>query len=137
MNFGKKEGNAWLSCPGCLPYWGKLKGRKRREFGISRPVLIRRRVGALRRSGDGDGDVEKVAGTFSSKALFDPATGRLLGAGITGKNAGELIGEAVLALEMGPVAEDIALSIHLHPTLSETFALDAQLAEGTATDTLN
>jgi len=72
-----------------------------------------------------------------SKALFDPKTGRLLGAGITGKNAGELIGEAVLALEMGAVAEDIALTIHPHPTLSETFALAAELAEGSATDTLN
>lgn len=72
-----------------------------------------------------------------SKALFDPKTGRLLGAGITGKNAGELIGEAILALEMGAVAEDIALTIHPHPTLSETFALAAELAEGTATDTLN
>ncbi len=72
-----------------------------------------------------------------SKALFDPETGRLLGAGIAGKNAGELIGEAVLALEMGAIAEDIALSIHPHPTLSETFALAAELAEGTATDTLN
>jgi dihydrolipoamide dehydrogenase len=72
-----------------------------------------------------------------SKALFDPETGRLLGAGITGKNAGELIGEAILALEMGAVAEDIALTIHPHPTLSETFALAAELAEGTATDTLN
>jgi dihydrolipoamide dehydrogenase len=72
-----------------------------------------------------------------SKALFDPETGRLLGAGITGKNAGELIGESILALEMGAVAEDIALTIHPHPTLSETFALAAELAEGTATDTLN
>lgn len=72
-----------------------------------------------------------------SKALFDPETGRILGAGITGKHAGELIGEAILALEMGAVAEDIALTIHPHPTLSETFALTAELAEGTATDTLN
>jgi dihydrolipoamide dehydrogenase len=61
----------------------------------------------------------------------------LLGAGICGKNAGELISEAVVALEMGAVSEDIALSIHPHPTLSETFAIAAELAEGTATDTLN
>ncbi|NLO61682.1 MAG: dihydrolipoyl dehydrogenase [Spirochaetales bacterium] len=72
-----------------------------------------------------------------SKALFDPDTGRLIGAGIAGKNAGELLGEAILALEMGAVAEDIALSIHPHPTLSETFALAAELAQGTATDVLN
>jgi len=72
-----------------------------------------------------------------SKALFDPESGRILGAGIAGKHAGELIGEAVLALEMGAVAEDIALTIHPHPTLSETFAVAAELAEGTATDTMN
>ena len=72
-----------------------------------------------------------------SKALFDPDTGRLIGVGIAGKNAGELLGEAILALEMGAVAEDIALSIHPHPTLSETFALAAELAQGTATDVLN
>lgn len=78
-----------------------------------------------------------VASEGVSKALFDEKTGRLLGAGICGKNAGELISEAVLALEMGSVAEDIALSIHPHPTLSETFAVTAELAEGIATDTLN
>lgn len=72
-----------------------------------------------------------------SKALYDEKTGRLLGAGICGRNAGELISEAVLALEMGASAQDVGLSIHPHPTLSETFALAAELAEGTATDTLN
>ena len=72
-----------------------------------------------------------------SKILFDPGTGRLLGAGITGKNAGELIGEAVLALEMGALAGDIGGSIHPHPTLSETFALAAEKEEGRLTDLLN
>lgn len=72
-----------------------------------------------------------------SKALFDPETKRILGAGIAGKNAGELIGEAALALEMGAVAQDIGLTIHPHPTLSETFAVAAELAEGTATDLTN
>ena len=72
-----------------------------------------------------------------SKALFEKETGRLIGAGITGKNAGELIGEAVLALEMGATAEDISLTIHPHPTLSETFAIAGELALGTATDMLN
>ena len=81
--------------------------------------------------------LSSVASEGVSKALFDEKTGRLLGAGICGKNAGELISEAVLALEMGSVAEDIALTIHPHPTLSETFALAAELAEGIATDTLN
>ena len=78
-----------------------------------------------------------VASEGVSKALYDEKTGRLLGAGICGRNAGELISEAVLALEMGAVAQDIGLTIHPHPTLSETFALAAELAEGTATDTLN
>jgi dihydrolipoamide dehydrogenase len=72
-----------------------------------------------------------------TRALFDPDTGRILGAGITGKHAGELIGEALLALEMGAVAEDIALTVHPHPTLSETFAVAAELALGIATDMVN
>jgi len=72
-----------------------------------------------------------------SKALFDKATGRLIGAGITGKHAGELIGEAILALEMGATDEDIALTVHPHPTLSETFAVASELSLGVATDTLN
>lgn len=69
-----------------------------------------------------------------TKALFDKETGRLLGAGMVGTNAGELIAEAVLALEMGADAEDIGLSIHPHPTLSETFAFAAEMAEGNITD---
>ena len=55
-----------------------------------------------------------------TKLLFDKETGRILGAGMVGPNAGELIAETVLALEMGADAEDISLSIHPHPTLSET-----------------
>lgn len=69
-----------------------------------------------------------------TKVLFDKKTKRILGAGIVGVNAGELIAEAVLALEMGADAEDIGLSIHPHPTLSETFAFAAEMAEGTITD---
>ena len=69
-----------------------------------------------------------------TKLLFDPDTRRLLGAGIVGPHAGELIAEAVLALEMGADAEDIALTIHAHPTLSETLALSAEVALGTITD---
>ena len=83
------------------------------------------------------GALSAVASEGVSKALFDEKTGRLLGAGICGKNAGELISEAMVALEMGANAQDIALTIHPHPTLSETFALSAELAEGIATDTLN
>jgi len=69
-----------------------------------------------------------------TKVLFDKETGRILGAGIVGPNAGELIAEAVLALEMGADAEDIGLTIHPHPTLSETFNFAAEMAEGTITD---
>jgi dihydrolipoamide dehydrogenase len=69
-----------------------------------------------------------------SKLLFEPGSRRLLGAGIVGRNAGELISELVLALEMGADAADIALSIHPHPTLSETLAFAAEMAEGTITD---
>ena len=81
--------------------------------------------------------LSSIASEGVTKALYDEKTGRLLGAGICGKNAGELIAEAVLALEMGSVAEDIAMTIHAHPPLSETFAVAAELAEGIATDTLN
>jgi dihydrolipoamide dehydrogenase len=69
-----------------------------------------------------------------TKLLFDPKSKRLLGAGIVGPNAGELLAEAVLALEMGADAEDIGLTIHAHPTLSETIGLAAEMAEGTITD---
>jgi len=69
-----------------------------------------------------------------TKLLFDKETKRILGAGIVGPNAGELIAEAVLALEMGADAEDIGLTIHPHPTLSETLNFAAEMAEGTITD---
>jgi dihydrolipoamide dehydrogenase len=69
-----------------------------------------------------------------TKALFHKDTGRILGAGIVGPNAGELIAEAVLALEMGADAEDIGLTIHPHPTLSETLGFAAEMAEGSITD---
>jgi dihydrolipoamide dehydrogenase len=69
-----------------------------------------------------------------SKVLFDKKTGQLIGAGIVGTNAGELIAEAVLALEMGADAEDIGLTIHPHPTLSETLNFASEVAAGTCTD---
>ncbi len=69
-----------------------------------------------------------------TKLLVDPATRRVLGAGIVGTSAGDLISEAVLALEMDAEAGDLALAIHPHPTFSETLALAAELAEGTITD---
>ena len=69
-----------------------------------------------------------------TKVLFDKATRRVLGAAIVGVNAGELIAEAVLALDMGADAADLCLTIHPHPTLSETVAFAAEMAEGSITD---
>jgi dihydrolipoamide dehydrogenase len=69
-----------------------------------------------------------------TKLLFEPGSRRLLGAGIVGVNAGELIAETVHALEMGSDAEDIGLTIHPHPTLTETIGFAAEMAEGTITD---
>ncbi|MFD0934016.1 dihydrolipoyl dehydrogenase, partial [Methylobacterium trifolii] len=69
-----------------------------------------------------------------TKVLFDEATDRILGCGIVGPSAGDLIAEAALAIEMGADAEDIGLTIHPHPTLSETVGLAAEAFEGTITD---
>ena len=69
-----------------------------------------------------------------TKLLFDPETKKVISAGIVGPNAGDLIGEAVLAIEMGADAEDIGLSIHPHPTLTETVANAAEMFSGTITD---
>jgi dihydrolipoamide dehydrogenase len=69
-----------------------------------------------------------------TKILFDKETHRVLGAGIVGTNAGELISELALAIEMGADATDIGLTIHPHPTLSETVAFSAEAFEGTLTD---
>jgi dihydrolipoamide dehydrogenase len=71
-----------------------------------------------------------------TKLLVEPGSGRLLGAGIVGVGAGELIAEVVSALEHGADAEDLALTIHPHPTLSETVGFAAELAQGTITDLL-
>lgn len=71
-----------------------------------------------------------------SKVLFDKASGRIIGAGICGHNAGELIHEAVLAMEMGANAGDISRTIHAHPTLAETFAFAAEIVDGSITDVL-
>ena len=69
-----------------------------------------------------------------TKLLFDKATNRIIGAGIVGTNAGELIAEVGLAIEMGADAADIGLTVHAHPTLSETVAFSAEAFEGTLTD---
>jgi len=70
----------------------------------------------------------------ATKLIFDKETNRLIGAGIVGINAGELLAEAVLAIEMGADAHDLGLTIHAHPTLSETVCFAAELKEGTITD---
>jgi dihydrolipoamide dehydrogenase len=70
----------------------------------------------------------------ATKVLLDPGSRRILGLGIVGSNAGELIAEGVLALEMGADMEDMGLTIHPHPTLSETLCFAAEMAEGTITD---
>lgn len=70
----------------------------------------------------------------ATKLIFDKETHRLIGAGIVGTNAGELLAEAVLAIEMGADAHDLGLTIHAHPTLSETVCFAAEMKEGTITD---
>ena len=72
-----------------------------------------------------------------TKLIYDPITDRLLGAGIVGVHAGELLGELTLALEFNASVEDIALTIHAHPTLHESVGLAAELAGGTITDLPN
>jgi len=74
------------------------------------------------------------AGEGLTKLLVDPQSRRVIGAGIVGANAGELIAETGLGLEMGANAQDLGLTIHAHPTLSETVAFAAEVAEGTITD---
>ncbi len=69
-----------------------------------------------------------------TKLLFDEETVRVIGGGIVGPNAGELIGEVALAIEMGAEVSDIAATIHPHPTLNESVAMAAEMFEGTITD---
>ena len=69
-----------------------------------------------------------------TKLIFDEETDRVIGAGIVGVNAGDLIAEVALAIEMGANATDIGLTVHPHPTLSETVAMAAEMFEGSITD---
>jgi dihydrolipoamide dehydrogenase len=70
-----------------------------------------------------------------TKLIVDPETDRILGVGLCGAGAGELISEGVLAVEMGATVEDVALSVHPHPTLSETIMEAAEAYFGRATHT--
>ncbi|NVK73802.1 MAG: dihydrolipoyl dehydrogenase [Oceanospirillaceae bacterium] len=72
-----------------------------------------------------------------TKLIYDEATERVLGAGVVGAHAGELLGELTLAIELGATLEDIALTIHAHPSLHETVGLAAELGAGTITDLPN
>ncbi|OFA32447.1 dihydrolipoyl dehydrogenase [Glaciecola punicea] len=72
-----------------------------------------------------------------TKLLFDKDTGRIIGGAIIGTNAGEMLGEIGLAIEMGADAEDIALTVHAHPTLNESIGLAAEIFEGSITDMPN
>jgi dihydrolipoamide dehydrogenase len=69
-----------------------------------------------------------------TKLLFDNKTQQVIGAGIVGPSAGDLIAEAALAIEMNCEAEDISLTVHPHPTLSETVAFASEVFDGTITD---
>ena len=69
-----------------------------------------------------------------TKLLFDKSTDRIIGAGIVGPHAGDLIAECALAIEMGCDAADIGLTIHPHPTLSESIGMSAEVFDGTITD---
>jgi dihydrolipoamide dehydrogenase len=69
-----------------------------------------------------------------TKLILDPATERILGVGLVGTGAGELVAEGTLAIEMAALAKDIALTIHPHPTLSETLMQSAEVFFGTSTD---
>lgn len=72
-----------------------------------------------------------------TKLIFEKETGRVLGGAIVGINAGEMLGEICLAVEMGADAEDLALTIHAHPTLNESIGLAAEIFEGSITDLPN
>ena len=69
-----------------------------------------------------------------TKLIFDAETGHIIGGGIVGTHAGDMIGEICLAIEMGCDAEDIGKTIHPHPTLGESIGMAAEVANGTCTD---
>lgn len=90
-------------------------------------------IGVFPWSASGRAQASRSGGGLT-KLVFDGAAGRLLGGGVVGPHAGELIAEITLAIEMGATAEDLASTIHPHPTFSETVEHAAANAEGTCTD---
>ena len=81
--------------------------------------------------------IASAATNGMTKLIFDKDTHRIIGGAIVGTNAGEMLGEIGLAIEMGADAEDIALTIHAHPTLNESIGLAAEMYEGSITDLPN
>ena len=72
-----------------------------------------------------------------TKMIFDKESGRVIGGAMVGTNAGEMLGEIGLAIEMGADGEDVALTIHAHPTLNESIGLASEIFEGSITDLPN
>jgi dihydrolipoamide dehydrogenase len=89
---------------------------------------------ALGSSGRNANAASKAREGLTYFVLFDETTERIIGCGIVGPSAGDLIAEAALAIELGADARDIGLTIHPHPTLSETIGMAADAFEGTITD---
>lgn len=107
--------------------WVGLSAAEAKEAGIAHKTATFPWAASGRNLASGGGD-------GLTKLVYCPDSNRLLGATLVGSGAGELISEIVLAIEMGATLEDMALSIHPHPTLSETTALAAERALGTLTD---
>lgn len=107
--------------------WAGLTQTQAKERGIAHKVASFPWAASGRNLASGGGD-------GLTKLVYCPETHRLLGATLVGRNAGELLAECVLAMEMGATLEDMALSVHAHPTLSETVGFAAERALGTLTD---
>lgn len=107
--------------------WAGLTQAQAKESGIAYKVASFPWAASGRNLSSGGGD-------GLTKLVYCPDSNRVLGATIVGRNAGELLSECVLAMEMGANLQDIALTVHAHPTLSETIAFTAERALGTLTD---
>lgn len=107
--------------------WVGLTAAQAKERGIAHKVASFPWAASGRNLSSGGGD-------GLTKLIYCPESHRLLGAALVGRNAGELLAECVLSIEMGATLEDIALTVHAHPTLSETVAFTAERALGTLTD---